>query len=105
MSETLYYAHAVETRHGLRYMHASPSRRFVELHYMTHPIVGVRVRERQPDDPPAQYWGWSPSDKPGTYNFIWPSEVQVELCFTYGTAPEVARGRGRKVELVITPVA
>lgn len=102
----LYYAHR-ELRHDTGepfYCHASPSRRWVELHFLSHPIVKVRVRERQPSDPLSNYWGWLDAANPAAYTMVWPSEVQLDMCFPYGPQAEEARGRGRKVNLIVEEI-
>ena len=102
----IYYAH--RRPHSVTgapvYFHASPSRRWVELHYLSHPIVQVRVTEHQPTDPPSNYWGWLDASDPTAYTMIWPSEVQFDICFTYGPKVEEDRGRGRKVNLTVTEI-
>lgn len=92
------YAHKTERRGAVLYLHVGP-RRYVELHYMPHPIVPVTVRERVEGDTGHVYWGWRKPD--GTYTMIWPSETQVEMCFPYGTEVEEKRGKGTKVRLTI----
>lgn len=95
-----YFAHRYP-RGG--YFHASPNRWWVEIHGIDEPIVTVTVRERVDSDPPSNYWGWleTGDDK---YIFIWPSKLQVEMCFPYGTAVEEARGKGRLVNLIVEEV-
>lgn len=101
--ECVYYAHKrLREQDGRVYFfHASPSRRWVKLHGVDDPIVPVRIRERTEADPPSGYWGWLPADDPSAYCFVWPSEVQLNMCFPYGPEAEEARGRGRKVNLIV----
>ncbi len=65
------------------------------------PALRTLVREPGPGEEPT-HWAWWDSEKaefPGC--FVWPSESQVEVCFTYGTAAEMARGRGEKMRVVV----
>lgn len=83
------------------YFQASPHLRWVKLFGFDDPIVKVSIRERLPTDPPSNYWGWLATDEPDRYQYVWPSEGQMEMCFPYGSKAEADRGRGRKVNLVI----
>lgn len=104
--DPLYYAHrCTNSRDGSTYYTTmSPSIRFVKAHYFKEPIVTVRLRERLETDPPSPYWGWLATDRPEEYQYVWPSEMQVEMCFPYGTRAEADRGRGRKVNLMLEEV-
>lgn len=105
-SAPVYYAHKLVGRHDgeVRYYHASPDRWWVELHGVNEPIVPVRLRERTQDDPPSPYWGWVGAECPQQYEMVWPAEVLLDMCFPYGPKAEEERGRGRKVNLVVTEV-
>jgi hypothetical protein len=101
----VYYAHKeISERSGVLYLHASPSKRWVELHQIPHPIVKISVRERVETDPPSSYWGWLKADEPDCYIFVWPSEIQLDMCFPYGPKIEEQLGRGRKVNLTLTEI-
>lgn len=52
-----YYAHRRVLDEGRRvlYLHASPNRWWTLLHGNRDPIVSLRLRERQPQDPPSPY--------------------------------------------------
>lgn len=102
-----YYAHRkIRGEDGkVYYFHSSPSLRWVQLHGVPWPIVQVRLRERIATDPPSPYWGWISADDPERYCFVWPSEVQLNICFPCGPEAEEKRGRGRKVNLVIEEIA
>ena len=89
---------------GVSYRYASPSRWWVGLHGSTDPIVRVRVRERLPTDPSSNYWGWLDATDPSYYHFVWPSEVQLDMCFPYGPKAEEKKGRGRKVNLIVEEI-
>lgn len=101
-SAVIYYAHrrVRETDGKVFYFHASPNKWWVELHGKD-PIVIVRLRERTNTDPPSNYWGWLDVKHPNKFLFVWPSEAQLNMCFPYGPEAEEARGRGRKVNLVV----
>lgn len=101
----VYYAHRYPRG---SFHHASPSRWWVELHGLHEPIVPVRVRlfregaDAEPLPGAADYYGWlkSGDDK---FTFIWPSRIQLNICFAYGPEAEEQRGRGRVVHLVVEP--
>lgn len=102
----IYFAHKhIRKQDGCAYyFNASPSRRWVELHGAEDPIVTVRFRERTESDPPSSYWAWLPTDEPDRYISIWPSEIQLDMCFAYGPKAEEDRGRGRKVNLIVEEI-
>jgi hypothetical protein len=69
------------------------------------PIVAVSIREREWDRSqprPSGYWGWW-SNEDSSFHFVWPSRIQVEMCFPYGPEAEEKRGRGHllPVEVVL----
>ena len=103
--EKVYYAHRMVGRDGrARYEHASPSRRWVELHGISAPIVEVIVRERADGDPAnTEYWGWlrSGDDK---FTMIWPSWDRFSMCFPYGVSVAEEQGRGRAHRLHVEEV-
>ena len=103
----LYYAHRkLRQEDGQVYFfHASPSLRWVEIHGVPWPIVKLRIRERLATDPPSPYRGWIRADKPDHYVFVWPSELQLNICFAYGPEAEEQLGRGRKVNLIVEEIA
>lgn len=100
-----YYAHRSTRGTGSEvkvvYLHASPNRRWLDFFYSSDPIVRVSVRERIKSDPPSKYWGWLRSKHPGAYTNVWPSEVQLEMCWPNGTAWPTQQGEGRKVNLIV----
>jgi len=49
----------------------------------------------------GNYWGWEDKDKPGEYVMIWPSRVQLEMCFPYGMKVAINKNEGRPVQLKI----
>lgn len=101
-----YFAHKrfVEREKKFYYFTVSPDLRFVRIHGFDDPIVTVRARERVESDPPSPYYGWLATDRPDRYDFVWPSEGQLEMCFPYGSRAEADRGRGRKVNLIVEDV-
>lgn len=54
------------------------------------------------EDPYGDYWGWiaTDSDHP---DFIYPNEGLFSMCFTYGYHAEEKAGKGRAVQLTVTP--
>lgn len=85
--------------YGGKFFHVG-SRRYVELHYLSKPIVAVTVTE----DPDGEYRGWIYADKDEPC-MIWPSKGQLEICFPYGTQAAQERGSGRVVRLKIDTTA
>lgn len=51
------------------------------------------------EDPNGTYWGWEDAEKPGRFSMIWPSFVQLQVCFPYGIDIEEKKGKGRRVQL------
>lgn len=99
--EQVYYAN--KSARG-RYLHASPSKRWVELHGVSIPIVAIRLRERTASDPPLErgqpdYWGWLEFSR-NYYTMVWTSRVLLDICFPSGAQGAEAAGRGRAVNLV-----
>lgn len=107
--ERTYYAHKrLREQDGKHYyFYASPNEWWVKLHGSEDPTVTVRIRERKPEDPPSNYWGWlsfRKEEDTSKYLFVWPSEVQIDMCFPYGPKAEEARGHGRKVNLIVEEI-
>jgi hypothetical protein len=103
----IYYAHRrMRPDTGkVSYFHASPNLWWVELHGSPDPIVELRLREWRDGDPPSPYWGWISVRHPEEYSFVWPSELQLEMCFPGGSKIVEDLGEGRKVHLVVDEVA
>lgn len=99
-----YFAHRRERCGAPVYVHASPSRRWVDLHGSNDPVVTLRVRERVASDPPSTYFGWVSDRHPDRYSMVYPSEKQFEICFPYGSSAPEKAGRGRKVNLHVEEV-
>ena len=65
-------------------------------------IVEVEVRE----DADGRYFGWLDAHRDSGFpSMIWPSRLQLEMCFPSGTQVEVDRGEGRVVQLSIVAKA
>lgn len=80
---------------GLEYHHCSPDRKWVEMHGLDDPVVPVVVTESEA----GKWLGWIEKgmDFP---TMIWHEKV-FEICFPYGSAIEVKKGRGNVVRLEI----
>ncbi len=83
---------------GIYYMHFG-SYRFVELHGLDNPIVEVELEE----NPKGTYFGFVEDGKLEGC-LTWPSEVQFEMCFPYGSKVEEEKGRGKKIRLSIKEI-
>lgn len=79
--------------HGFN--HASPDKKWVEIHGLSEPVVPVEVYE----DKEGTMLGWL--DKNDDYpTMIWHKKI-FEICFPYGSAAEVAAGKGVVLQLSI----
>jgi len=61
-------------------------------------IFKIDVREAKNDEQ-TPYVGWLDSED--NISFIFPNLVLLEVCFPYGTKPEIICGRGRIVKVII----
>jgi len=61
-------------------------------------IVEVELTE----DPEGPLWAWEDAEKPGRFSLVWPSRVQLAICFPYGLDVAAELGRGRVVRLTAT---
>jgi len=66
------------------------------------PIYQVKIREVRKGEI-SQYWGWFDNEDE-EYSMIWPSKIQMKMCFPYGPEAEESRGAGRQVNLVVEEV-
>lgn len=83
------------------YSHFYASRRLVEFcGYAPEDVHEVELREAA-DDEETPYWGWEDADD-GSWGMIWPSKVQLQMCFTYGMEAAITAGKGRPVRLIVT---
>ncbi len=64
------------------------------------PIVAVTVTECS-SHPNEGYWAWWSNEK-NCFEFIWPSRLQVDMCFPYGSAAAEARGKGHLLPVTVT---
>jgi hypothetical protein len=70
------------------------SRLFVKFHGENRPIVPVRLFE----DPEGRYHGWL-AEGEDTPSMIWPTAMQLGMCFPYGIEVEIEQGKGRPIRL------
>ena len=64
-------------------------------------VSQIRVREALPEEE-TPYHAWKHPD--GQISLIYPSKVQVEICFPYGSEIAAKNGRGKMIKVVITEV-
>ncbi len=64
-------------------------------------IAADQTVPKQPNKS-ADYWGWFDFEEE-RFVFIWPSYLQLSMCFTYGMKAEEDRGRGKAYRLEIIP--
>lgn len=107
--EPIYYAHKRFHDGSPVYYHLSPDRWWVEIHGTKDPIVATRVRERRDGEPESIHWGWmymgdNCVDKQNRYQMIWPSLIQLKMCFPYGLEVEEKQSRGRRVNLIVEEI-
>jgi len=81
------------------FSHPQPTRTMARLYERNaDQVVEVEVRE----DPEGTYFGWLDAHRDSGFpSLIWPSRLQLEMCFPSGTQVEVDRGEGRVVQLSI----
>ena len=71
---------------------------YVEFHGLKETIVAVDVIE----NPQGDYYGWLEKDSK-TPTMIWPDERCFNMCFPYGPAVEVQRGKGQILRFELRP--
>ena len=76
-----------------RWMHFG-SKRYADMHGGNEPTVAVRLTE----DPDGEYYGWLKTGE-DTPSMIWPSRVQLMMCFTYGMQVAIDKGQGVPIRL------
>jgi len=64
-------------------------------------IYKIDVKEATKDEE-TSYVGWLDSE--GNISFIFPNLVLLEVCFPYGTKPEIELGRGKIIKIVIKEI-
>jgi hypothetical protein len=62
------------------------------------PYYQITLKETNLEE--GQYFGWKDYSKQ-EYRMIWPSLVQAEVCFPYGSKAEEERGRGKLVGFIL----
>ena len=62
------------------------------------PVVAVRLIE----DAEGPYHGWLKTGE-DTPCMIWPSAIQLEMCFPYGMAAAIGKGGGQPIRLRCEP--
>lgn len=73
----------------LTYFMAHPE--VTRLHDNKSPVFEAVVERIEPE--PDCYWGWW-DNKDGRFHHVYPAKLLVEMCFPYGTKPEIERGNG-----------
>lgn len=63
-------------------------------------LCRVSIRERTNTDPESKYWGWKYAD--GHISMIFPSKLQLSVCFADSMEEVSAREGGRPVNLTVT---
>lgn len=99
----IFYAHKFEQRDGSEAFRSFAADPRTTALYGTSPIFKVDVREAR-DGETSIYWAWW-ENKRQNFGLIYPSRVQLEVCFAYGSQAEINRGRGRVVQVVVEEVA
>lgn len=107
------YAEQYEHVGTLEHLSAFAGMRF--RHFYPHPM-GVsmcgadmskvyRVRVEHDDNVSVRdrYWGWW-DFKDGRWTLVYGSQIQLQVCFTYGHAIEEKSGRGRLLPVKVTPL-
>jgi len=64
-------------------------------------VSQIEVREALPDEE-TPYYAWKHSDN--HISLIYPSKIQVEICFPYGSETATENGEGHMIQVVITEV-
>jgi hypothetical protein len=64
------------------------------------PIVRARVAEIQPGETSSYYAWWD--NKRLDFGMVFRSKMMTEVCFTYGSKVEEARGRGHLLNVTVT---
>jgi hypothetical protein len=65
-------------------------------------IIKVKVREATKEEKPTHYAWWD--NKENEFEFIFPSWLQVDMCFPYGSKIEVETGTGNILGIVVEEV-
>lgn len=65
------------------------------------PVHRAKARVAEEGEEPTHY-GWLEND--GDLSMIWPSRVQVEMCFPYGYEAHEKAGEGKLVGVIISDI-
>ena len=70
-----------------------------------HLIWEIELREvrTEGENQPQTHWGFVYGDD-DDYSLIWPTRLQLDMCFAEGVDAAVARGKGRIANLILTPI-
>lgn len=69
-----------------------------------HLIWEIELREvREGDNEQQTHWGFVYGDD-DDYSLIWPTRMQLNMCFPEGVDAAVKRGKGRIANLILTPI-
>lgn len=93
---TMYCAESPRHDGGTYLTHFFPSSRGVKFcmdDRHPEPIWEVEVTAGD-HNKPGGFWGWWELDE-NRFTLVWPSRVQLEICFPYGYKAEEDRGRGK----------
>ncbi len=86
------------------YLHMSKSIKIVKLYGGENPMhkLELSVHENQSketDTSKADYHGWIDFNRKNDLCMVWPSQMQSEMCFPYGSKAEEEVNKGIKVRL------
>lgn len=102
------YAERIQRGNYVTYSHFFNAKFLVEMcGAEENDIVRVDIRERTEYDEPSEHWGWESWDERDgeiRYCMIWPSFLQLDMCFPYGSKAATEAGQGRPVNLVVTEI-
>lgn len=96
---TLYCQESPRRDGGTYFDHFAPHPEVSRL-YSGHLPVYEAVVE-QIEETPGCYWAWW-DDKAGKFTHVYYWRGGVEMCFPYGTEPEIDRGKGLLMPVKVT---
>lgn len=82
---------------GTYYAHFSAHIFTLRRYDKSSPALVAKVVE----DPSGDYWAWW-DNKKLDFSHVYPHDGLVEMCFPYGTSPEIEKGKGHKLRVRIT---
>lgn len=98
--EVVLYGHEYEGRNGKYLLHLEEDPRGTRMYDYGAPVLRVEARLAAEGEEPTLF-GWWDYER---VSMVWPSRVQFEMCFPYGSKVEVAAGAGRPIQLVVTKI-